>query len=585
MVGSIFERKPRRPHWQCCQGGRFYILQLFCPKAFFDKEQNWKSLRLYTPWGILPRMKQNTSRLGVIVSVIVVIGVTVLVLLPDGKAQENSAAPVRTVAPSEVYLATSTIPLRVSGVVSAADRTVVYAETNGVVSSLLATEGAQVSGGQILAVQSNPVVVAEQVLINANSDLVSLERSQASDVQAGAAGSAAVMARSATEVAVLRTAADDARVRESAVALETQLQSSVLVATEAIDFANNHRSLFSAEGLEMYDTVTANIYGHLPSYFRGGIAKPVRNTTDLKAMIEELQAAEHVDPIVVQDIASLLSAELEVLSALYETGEHDVYDRDRNTAAATVEEYVATRSSLLTTKESLNGVAAEFATTLDAVAVNATARPNDVLVTRLDEEIAVAQADYAQRIAAQSVIVERAREAVAAASVSLGRPTAPFAGTISEVHVDEGQYVVAGAPLVTLVGVGARELVVTVPVALAGGLELGQELIVDGEVFGRVDRLVPVAEGGGLTAVVLLTGDSSPLVGTTLRGELLLSTDANTFVVPRSYVHFDATGPFVTYVSGEISRIDVVYDAGAELYVATPNPLQAALVPSVSISL
>ena len=118
---------------------------------------------------------------------------------------EEVVSPVEERALQEaVYLTTGVLPLCVSGVVEAADSTIVYAETAGVVRDLRVYEGAAVSVGQVLAVQSTPVADARLALAAAERELGQLNQSLNTELRAVQATQAGYQARSAAEIATMR---------------------------------------------------------------------------------------------------------------------------------------------------------------------------------------------------------------------------------------------------------------------------------------------------------------------------------------------------------------------------------------------
>lgn len=480
----------------------------------------------------------------------------------------------------EVRLATGTVPLKVSGVVQATDRTLVYAQTNGVVSELFVQEGSLVGKGQLLAKQSAPVAEAEVLLTNANGDLLLMEQRRATLAQSGALKQSIISATTATEVATLRSASDNGRLSEVTTTLHEELQSSLLTATVAIDFVNNHRQFFSTEDMKLYNQITADLYGRVPNHLAGSVTYSIVESDDLKALLNK----EDLNIFELQKATDLMAVKLDSLSLLFEAGEPDVLDPGNNIEDIVVEQYLDQRKAVLGAKQSLTVAMAVFATQRDAVVERAVLESSNVAVRKIDEETALEQTQYAEQIEEQIAVVNQARNSLAEATLSLARTVAPFAGVITDVLVDSGQYVTAGTPLLTLVGNEARELKVTIPAVFATEAIVGQPFIKSGKTQGYLDRVSPVAEGGGVVAIIALTGTEIPLVGQSVVGKLEIFNNS-VYVVPRAYLHFDSTGPLVKYANKDQSRVKVVYDAGDILFVNLENINAEALVPAVSISL
>ncbi len=158
---------------------------------------------------------------------------------------------------------------------------------------------------------------------------------------------------------------------------------------------------------------------------------------------------------------------------------------------------------------------------------------------RLLEAKAATREEVEKRLAAFHAV--RAAEEAAAARLKEAERLfaetaleAPFAGTVTEVHHQSGEFVLAGRPVVTLSGDGDLELEVEVPESVISRVAVGDEVALrvpvlgSGEVGGRIKslgraaaarRLFPVVAGlpavdglaAGVTAelVLLLTSDDA----------------------------------------------------------------------------
>ena len=67
----------------------------------------------------------------------------------------------------------------------------------------------------------------------------------------------------------------------------------------------------------------------------------------------------------------------------------------------------------------------------------------------------------------QAQSVARSNSEVLRAQLSLAYTQAPFAGVVSKVYVEDGEYVTPGTPLLELRGTGVYEVAVTVPAEFA----------------------------------------------------------------------------------------------------------------------
>lgn len=525
---------------------------------------------------------------------IVVLGVVlagVLVFLTSRSGEQLGAVSDREEGatqgvPEPVYLATSTLPLRVSGMVEAADKAVIYAQTAGVVTALPVREGGVVAQGQLLVLQATPVADAERALAEASGVLTALEQEQVRAVRTTEAAQAGVRAYTAREVAALRAANNDARLQEAAAALFTTLEANVLTLTEAADFVNTNRGLFGADEREAYDTAVATLYGGVPNYLRGSAAVPRGVGGGLDSALDTLRGEEPLDVLVLGQVSGEVEEVLMMLyNAVFVPAEEQVLDPvlrvDDDTRAA----FDAQRAALIAARDSFNTARAAFNTQADARVLDATTQDSTVVVTKIDEDIATAYATQALRIEAQSKEVVEAQEALAAATQGLGRTVAPFAGSVAKVRVEEGEYVAPGTPLLELVGTGAREVTVSVPAFAVRGIAPGTPVYArTGSVLGTVERVGSVQTGGSVAVVVAL-GPEAGAIGTSIVGTLAVS-HGELYALPRSMVHFDADGGYVVYDDGAVSRAAIRYDDGATLYVQLEAPhTERALVPAHSVTL
>jgi hypothetical protein len=148
---------------------------------------------------------------------------------------------------------------------------------------------------------------------------------------------------------------------------------------------------------------------------------------------------------------------------------------------------------------------------------------------------------------------------------------------VGKVLVDVGQYVQPGNPLLTLTGTGGRELEVSVPNNLLAGLAIGQSFLIDGKMVGSIDRIAGVGEGGSVKVVIALTSDTNWLVGSSVIGYLEANTGELVYALPRSHIFFDSNGPYITYEDDESVPVEILYDAGEQIFLRVPNNNPIAL--------
>jgi len=489
-----------------------------------------------------------------------------------------SAAPL-------IYLSTSTVPVRVSGVVTAADSAVIYAKTAGVITALPAKEGAVVTEGQLIMKQATPIADARVVLATAERELAATQQMQNTEVAAGKATRAEVYSYSATEIASLRTIGNNSRTDEVSRALTVAIEQGLLTAISAVQYVDQNRSLFDAEGMKLYDQVVTNIYGSIPNYFSNSIMRGRLVSENLQELLQIVRNTPEatLDTLVV--LGTLTTAQLHTLQQLFATGESDVFDRQSTYVTEGIRtQYLTERQSVLAVEQSLLTTMATFKQVTDGIYEDTVGQKTNVAITLIDTELALLQARYAKIISIQAEKVSRAGEGVAIAEQSLGYISAPFAGTVATVLAAVGEYVFPGTPLFHLVGSGARELKVTIPVAIVTSVQVGQEFRIDNQVVGKVIRVSQVSEGGSGMVIIALSGELSTLVGTSLSGDLVTTLEG-VFAVPRAQVFFDMDGPYIIYEDGEESRVTIVYDTGVLFFVTVQHEKYVPLRAATSISL
>ena len=160
--------------------------------------------------------------------------------------------------------------------------------------------------------------------------------------------------------------------------------------------------------------------------------------------------------------------------------------------------------------------------------------------------------------------------------LDLGHATvqAPFSGVLGEVHVEQGQYVRAGEPLVRLVDDSRIEIPVSLTVTdyqrvrgmldsgRVPGVELAGEATGSSTWTGRVARLAPEVDErtrtGRAFIVVENRRQSRPLVpGTFVHARIAGEELDHAIVIPRDAIAVDADGQqFVWVMAGQAVSVD-----------------------------
>ena len=470
------------------------------------------------------------------------------------------------------------MPVAVSGLVEATNSATIYAETAGVVASLPFREGDSVTVSDILSKQSSPVVDANIRLANAQADLVRSERLTTIEANQSSLETALVSGTSADQLAVLRDTGNQARIDEAAKALSIGVSGNLNTILSAVDYINNHRSLFTAQGLDDYDEVLKLIYGQTPTYFTSILApSPERSFVSLKSLSEQASST-------VADARAAGDRTVQILLLLDQalaSAEDDVFNKRNSPTETLKKSYLSQKSNISVALQSMEELLASTNQTIDAALEDAVIQAKSVSLADLDQQSAETQLEYSLEIANNSAMVQDASVGLANAEKSLGIARAPFSGLVTEVFLDEGEYASPGTPLLRLIGDGMTEIKVTVPQLLGDSLATGQSFVVGGEVVGFVERFVVEENGRGFTVIITLQDDQF-LVGETVRGFVVVDQSETVFSVPREYVHFDSDGALVRYQTGDHSRVRIVYDNGRSLFLVVEEPKAAPLITNWS---
>jgi hypothetical protein len=177
-----------------------------------------------------------------------------------------------------------------------------------------------------------------------------------------------------------------------------------------------------------------------------------------------------------------------------------------------------------------------------------------------------------------------AERAVVLAQIADGENRSPVDAVVNEVLVEEGEFVVAGKPLMTIVGSAEEEVVVTIPQSLRSLLAVGIPFVIEGETVGEVSRIAPKAEGGAVKVYITLTV-LLPL-GDIARGALSLPTELGELrQISRRELFFGQAGPYVMTTTGEKIEVSIVHDAGEWLLIDPISALDGDLVSAFGVRL
>lgn len=177
----------------------------------------------------------------------------------------------------------------------------------------------------------------------------------------------------------------------------------------------------------------------------------------------------------------------------------------------------------------------------EAQVAQARATLDKLLRSPTDEEVAIAQA----RVDQARVSLEQARQLLEKSII-----TAPFAGTVVAVNIQEGEMAAAGVPAIVLADLSRFHIDVDVDEVDIGQVQIGQpvSITVDAlpgvELSGQVESiaLVPTVQGGVVSYKVTIAIDpaDAPLrTGMTANARILTKRLDNVLLVPNWAIRFD----------------------------------------------
>lgn len=174
-----------------------------------------------------------------------------------------------------------------------------------------------------------------------------------------------------------------------------------------------------------------------------------------------------------------------------------------------------------------------------------------------DEELVNARQDAVSgraRVDARAADVRRA-----AAVLSRHRITAPFAGVVAARSVDEGDWLQAGVPVLTLVSTDRVEVRAQLPRSIAGRLQVGSPVAL-GSGQGSVLAVVPTLDAQTRTSLVRIApeADTQVVAGQALDISVPVSFDEPGVTVPRDALIADPEqARLVRVVDGKAEMLSV----------------------------
>lgn len=481
----------------------------------------------------------------------------------------------------------STFGYAVSGVIESSDSITVRAQTAGVVTALSHREGSEVNVGDVLLTQEVPLLDSRIALTQSTNELTALSQNAALITHTGESESARVLQGAKLENLMLTKEGATSSSENSTSLLATQVYGAVAVLVSVLDFIDLHESYFTRESLKEFRETVGVLYGESQTFFNGPLQYRLESHDDILTLLDVLtKDTMYPDTAQLIVVATLVDGELNAVRNVLVDGESDFFD------AKVVKEESTLYGAYLGHRERIVEAQATLRSRIGSVRDSLVTNEQSILsaetqstLQEIEYATAAQKAENAAQSAQQSNRVSNAALDVLYAEGSLGMPRAPFSGVIGEVFVNEGEYVVPGTALMTLVGVGAKELRVTVPATMLPYLEEGAAFTSDSIVLGHVTRFAPVLTSGVVTVFIALT-DADFVPGDILRGEIQCKLAVSEVIaLPRAYLSFDSTGAYVRTLSGARVRVVIMHDTGTTLLVKPITPIAEPLMKTVGMIL
>jgi multidrug efflux pump subunit AcrA (membrane-fusion protein) len=496
--------------------------------------------------------------------------------------QTETTVEAPALAETQVYAPakpTNTITYPVAGLVEAGEAITLYAKRSGFVEQVVVQEGDVVNAGSALVVAVDPVTRSRLAVQDEAGLLNTLKATSAVIGANQQAAVATINYGDSVALATLTNAASSARTAAAEKQLALTLSQVEAVVPQALRFVQDNKSLFTNESMDLYTEVVEAFYKQEPNYLRIGFTTSGDDTA-LLTRVAEVKTASSSEMLAV---AELVGDELGTLIELYAQSESEFFDKDQLASEATeLAAYSEFRTSLAELSAGLVAATDGAATLGDREGITDITATSSVASALISKDTAASLRAITEQIENATGQLSNAELTVLMTELGLGLSEAPFAGVVTDVYVEIGQYVEAGQPLLRLSGSGAQEMKIKLSGA-AVNLQVGDAFLIDGKTAGVVDRVVPVLEAGSATAYITFT--EAQVVGSVVRGELGVTIGAGLHSISRDYLAFDSTGPYVVTKAGEKIYLKIVHDNGAELVVEGERELNEELVSVFGIRL
>ncbi len=474
---------------------------------------------------------------------------------------------------------TATIAYPAAGLVEAGESVTLYAKRSGFVERILATEGDVVEAGATVVLAVDPVTKS-RLAVQDEAGVLTILKATSATVGADQQETVATIGYDQSVASsTLSNAASIARAEAAKKKLLVTLAQVEAVVPQVLRFVQDNKTLFTSTSMDLYTEVVEAFYKQEPNYLRIGQT----SSGEAEALLMQVAEVKNSSSSEMLAVAEAVQVQLGILSELYARSESEFFDKDELASTALeLSVYSELRTSLAT-------LSTQVVASIDAASalqsgqnINAVTTTAGVASAQVGKDTATSLRDITAQIENATERLSSAELNVLVEEIGLGVSAAPFASVVTEVYVDQGQYVEAGQPLVRLSGSGSQEIKIKLSGA-ATSLQVGDVFMVGNKTVGVIDRIVPVLEAGSATAYIAFTEPQT--VGSVVRGELMVTVGAGLSTINRDYMAFDISGPYVVTRAGEKIYLKIVHDNGAELVVKGERAINEELVPAFGIRL
>ncbi len=478
----------------------------------------------------------------------------------------------------KVKLQSKVVSLPVSGVIEYSQQAVISAKQNGVVEKIFTTEGQKLTAGDLIFQQESTTLTAKRKVTAAENNLLFTQQQLREILSEVNDKKTKFTHQTDLQFSDLKKDHLKKEKYEHNKLLLATLKDAGLLVSETFKFIDDNKYLFSAKGLSRYDEIVSSWYGKAPDYLN---QPPKTNRERKKTVLDIFKSLKNndINADLLQSVTIMVGEYLSSLQMVMDTAEEDVF-ADDFTDLAKRSEYLQYKHRLVGQIKNLNTALLNWKKNLYGIYEQNFNLDTKTEVGDFNTEISGINFDYNKQLTQDYVSLNTAKLDLLSAEESLFTVKSPFVGQVSEIYVEEGEYVSAGQPVLKIVNDEGLEMVAQIPSRLLPEdryILLGKNFLIDGRNVGKVDRLV-TASGAGFVKLFISITDKDIQPGSELSGYINLEVNNNIFSLPKDFIYFKDTQPFIKYEDGELSPVEIVYDNGKTLWVRVKNVKDSGLM-------